>query len=93
MIIVARATPKVVQLLTLEFVLDSLAIRRIPNQRKYGSDPFDKHGPLSGIGIVERSLRSDISVKVNWPQLFVPSYLDTIVPIGITQQLLEPRSV
>jgi len=73
-IIMARVTPEVVQLFTLEFVLDSFAIWCIPNQRKYGSDPLDKYGPLRSISVVERSL-------------------NTIIPIGISQQLLEPRSV
>ena len=92
-IVAGGVTPEAVQLLTLEFVLDSFSIRRIPNQRKHGSDSFDQHGPLSGIGVVKRGLRSDISVKVNKPQLFVPSYLNAIIPIRIPQQLLEPRSV
>lgn len=41
MIIVAGVAPEVVQLLTLEFVLDPLAIRGIPNQREHGSYPLD----------------------------------------------------
>ena len=84
-IIVAGVAPEGVQLLTLEFVLNSLAIRSVPNQRKHRSDPLDQHGPLRSIGVVERSLRSTISVKRNCPQLFVPSYLNAIIPIRISQ--------
>lgn len=73
-IVMAGVIPKVVHLLTLEFVLDSLPIGRIPNQRKDWSDPLDQHGSLRSISIVERGL-------------------DTIIPVGISQQLLEPRSV
>ena len=92
MVVVAGVIPKVVHLLTLEFVLDSFPIGRIPNQRKDRSDPLDQHGSLRSIGIVERGLRSLISVRINWSQ-FVTSYLNTIIPVGISQQLLEPRSV
>jgi hypothetical protein len=92
-IVVIGVAPEAVQLLTLEFVLDSLAIWRIPNQRKHGSDPFDQQGPLRGVGIVERGLESAIRVELTLPELFALSYLNTIIPVGISQQLLEPRSV
>jgi hypothetical protein len=68
-IVVARVVPEVVQLFTLELVLDSFAIRCIPNQRKNGSDSLDQHGPLRDIGVVERRLRSTISVKTMAPTL------------------------
>lgn len=73
-IVMAGVIPEVVHLLTLEFVLDSLPIGRIPNQRKDRSDPLDQHGSLRSISIVECGL-------------------NTIIPVGISQQLLEPRSV
>jgi len=89
----AGIAPEAVQLFSLEFVLDSLAIGRIPDQWKHGSDSFDKHGPLRGIGVVERGLRQMMSVELNGPRVFVPSYLNAIIPVRISQQLLEPRSV
>jgi hypothetical protein len=89
----ARVVPEVVQLFALEFVLDSLAIGCIPNQRKNGSDSLDQHGPLRDICVVKRRLGSTISVETIWPQIFVPSYLNTIIPVGISQQLLESRPV
>ena len=64
-IVVIGVVPEVVQLLTLEFVLDPLAIRCVPNQRKHRSDSLDKHGPLRSIGIVERGLRSTINFELN----------------------------
>lgn len=84
-IIVAGVTPEVVQLLTLEFVLDSLAIRRIPNQRKHGSDSLNQHCPLRSIGVVKRSLRSTHQRQSELAPTFVSSYLDAIIPIGISQ--------
>jgi len=45
-VVMTGVAPEIVQLLPLEFVLDSLAIRCIPDQRKHGSDSFDEHGPL-----------------------------------------------
>ena len=62
-IVVARVAPKIIQLFPLELVLDSLSIRRIPDQRKYGSDSFNKYGPLRGVGVVERGLRLAVSVE------------------------------
>jgi len=90
-IVMAGVTPKVVHLLTLEFVLDPLPIRRVPNQRKDGSDPLDQHGSLRSISIVECGLRSPISVS-RLVTVCDP-YLNTIIPVRISQQLLEPRSV
>jgi len=68
-VVVAGVAPKVVQLLPLEFILDPLAIRRIPDQRKNGSDSFDKHGPLRGVSIVERGLGLTMSVEETYPKL------------------------
>ena len=62
-IIMAGIIPEVVQLLTLEFVLDALAIRSVPNQRKHRSDSLNQHGPLRGISIVKRRLRPSISFE------------------------------
>ena len=92
-IVVAGVAPKVVQLFPLKFVLDSLSIRCIPDQRKDGPDSFDEHGPLRGISVVKRGLRFTVSVESNHPIAFVPSYLNAVIPVGISQQLLEPRSV
>ena len=92
-IVVTGVAPKVVQLFPLKFVLDSLSIRRISDQRKDGPDSFDEHSPLRGISVVERSLGLTVSVESNYPTAFVPAYLNTIIPVGISQQFLEPRPV
>lgn len=84
-IVVARAAPEIVQLFPLELVLDSLSIRRIPDQRKYGSDSFDKYAPLRDVGVVERGLRLDMSVESNCPTAFVPPYLNAVIPVGVSQ--------
>lgn len=54
---VMETTPKAtIQLLPLELVLNPLAVRRIADQREYGTDPFHKHGTLSRVSIVQSGL-------------------------------------
>jgi hypothetical protein len=71
-IVVTGVAPEVVQLLPLEFVLDSLAVGSIPDKWKHGSDSFDEHGPLRGIGVVERGLRLTINFESMIPKFLCP---------------------
>ena len=51
-------TSKVIQMLSLQFVLDALAIRRVPNQRKNRSYTFYKKRTLCWLSIIKSSLKS-----------------------------------
>lgn len=62
-IVVAAVAPEVIQLFPLEFVLDSLAVGRIPDKWEDGSNTLDEHSPLRGIGVVERGLILIVNVE------------------------------
>ena len=91
-VVMTGVAPKIVQLFPLKFVLDSLSVRRIPDQWKDRPDAFDEHGPLRGISVVKRGLRLIMSIEKRSNNFCAP-YLNAIVSVGISQQLLEPRSV
>lgn len=51
-------TSEVVQMLSLQFVLDALTIWRVPDQRKNRSDAFHEKCSLRWLSVIQSSLKS-----------------------------------
>jgi hypothetical protein len=87
-LLVVEAT-KMIHLLTLKLVLNTLAIRGIANKRKNWTNAFHQKCSLVRFRVVQCSLEN-ISINTT---LSEPPYLDAIVSIRIPQQLLKSRTI
>lgn len=63
-LVIASASTIVIHLLTLKLVLDTLAVGSVANQRKYRADALDEQRTLVGLGIVQGSLDTVVSIRV-----------------------------
>lgn len=87
-LLVVEAT-KMIHLLTLKLVLNTLAIRGIANKRKNWTNTFHQKCSLVRFRVVQCSLEN-LSINTT---LSEPPYLDAIVSIRIPQQLLKSRTI
>ena len=77
----------VVDLFTLQLVLDTFAVRRVPNEGKNRSDPFHQQSTLTWLGIIQRSLHAVVAIGV--PQkLFKTSAVQQFIDQHFTSGVL-----
>ena len=88
-------TTVAIDLLALQLVLDTLAVRSVADKRKNRANALDEQGTLAGLSIVECSLRNPRSIHPTQRQTLhhEGTYLNTVIAIGISQQFLQAGSV
>ena len=84
-----------IELFTLKFVLDTLAVRSVADKRKNRADALNEQGTLAGLSVVKCSLQNPRSIHPAPPEKshHGRTYLHTVIAIGISQQFLQAGSV
>ena len=93
-VVPAAAAAVDVVVLALQLVLDPLAVRRVPDEGQDGADALDKERALTRLGVIKSGLRPQVSEKCTTDKgSGKGTCLDTVVAIGIPEELLEARAV
>lgn len=91
-LMIAATSAVAVHVLSLKFVLNALAVRRVSYQRQDRPDTLHEESPLTRLRVIESSLEDDDSVLDNHLAKRV-TYLDAVVAVRVAQKLLQPRAV